>query len=86
MITTGRSAQVVAAPVIDHVLAVAIFGRKAPAPAELVIRPCTPFVPSLVVAIRIAAVIAAILLAASLRLLVAIPVLLGKGKASCSQG
>ena len=28
MVTTGRGAQVVAAPVVDHVLAVAVFGRQ----------------------------------------------------------
>ena len=29
MVTTGRGTQVVAAPVIDHILPVAVFGRKA---------------------------------------------------------
>jgi hypothetical protein len=97
MVTTGRSTQVVAAPVIDHIIPVAVFGRKAIAPVECMVWTCATFVLSLVRAtlvagaIRLACFVAAtILLAAALRLslaaaLVAIAITLGEGKASRGQ-
>jgi hypothetical protein len=96
MVTTGRSTQVVAAPVIDHIIPVAIFDRKAIASVECMVWACATFVLSLVRATLVARAIrlacfvgAAILLAAALCLflaatLVAIALTLGEGKASRS--
>ena len=97
MVTTGRGTQIVAAPVIDHIIPVAVFDRKAIAPVELMVWACAAFVPSLVratpvfTAIRLACfVVATILLAAALCLfiataIVAIPITLGEGKSSRGQ-
>ena len=80
MVTTGRGTQVVAAPVIDHILPVAVFDRKALAPVECMVWACATFVPSTLVvratpvatAIRLACfVVATILLAAALCLFIA---------------
>jgi hypothetical protein len=57
MVTTGRGAQVVAAPVIDHIMPVVVFLRKAISSVELMVRTCATFVPPLIV-------VATILLAA----------------------
>jgi hypothetical protein len=99
MITTGRGTQVVAAPVIDHVLPVAVFNRKALASAECMVRACATFILSRIVvcvtlvlrAIRLAClVVATILLATALHLIIAttiiaIPIVLGKRKSSRGQ-
>jgi hypothetical protein len=85
MVTTGWSAQVVAAPVIDHILSIAIFGWKAIAPMEFTVWAGAMFIPSRILvvvgvicalpestAIRQASlVVATILLIAALHLFIA---------------
>jgi hypothetical protein len=99
MVTTGRGAQVVAAPIIDHIVPVAVFDRKALAPVVCVVWACATFIASLIIvratlaftAIRLARfVVATILLAAALCLfaataIVAIAITLGEGKSSGGQ-
>ena len=83
MVTTGRGTQLVAAPVIDHILLVAVFGGEAPALAEIMVWACATFIPCLVVVVIVRAtpiytgsrlpyyVVATILLTAALCLFVA---------------
>jgi hypothetical protein len=93
MVTTGRGAQVVAAPVINHIIPVTVFDRKAIAPVECMVGAGATFVTPVITvcatpvfrAIRLASfVVATILLAAALCLfiataIVAIPTILGEG-------
>jgi hypothetical protein len=88
MVTARRGTQVVAAPVIDHILPVAVFDRKTLAPVELMVWACASFVASLIV--RATLVVAMVLLAAALHLFIAtaiivIPTTLGEGKSSRGQ-
>jgi hypothetical protein len=101
MVTTGRGTQLVAAPVIDHILPVAVFRGEAPALAEIMVWACATFIPCLVVVIVGATpvltgsglasyVVATILLTAALCLFVAaaiavIALALGEGKSSRGQ-
>ena len=99
MVTAGRGTQVVAAPVIDHILPVVVFDRKALAPVKLMVWTCATFFAPLIVvrattvltAIRLASLVAAtILLVAALCLftttaIVAIPITLGEGKSPRGQ-
>lgn len=96
MVTTGRSTQIAAAPVIDHKMPVAIFDRKAIAHVEFMVWACATFFLSLIdvradreiMAIRLAPFIAATLLLAAVLFrhiataTVAVPITLGEGKFS----
>jgi hypothetical protein len=64
LVTTGRGIQVVAAPVFDHILPVAVLGRQALAPVKLMVRACATFVMSLMFVVTI-------LLSAALSLFIA---------------
>jgi hypothetical protein len=97
MVTAWRGTEIVAAPVIDYIIPVAVFDRKAIAPAEFMVWASATFFPSLIVvratpvitANRLASfVVATILLAACLFIrtaIVAIPATLGEGKSSRGQ-
>ena len=65
MITARRRAQPVAAPVIDDILPMAIFGRQAAALEELVVRACTALRAAITIFTAIVLVPAAIILMAS---------------------
>jgi len=99
MVATGWGTQVVTAPVVDHVVPVAVFDRQAIAPAEFVIGARASFIPPLIVAatlvfpaIRPACfVVATILPVATLRLFIPTAIVttstaLGEGKSSRGQG
>ena len=66
MVTTGRGAQVVAAPVIDHILPVMFSGREAIALVVCMVRACAAFIVA-----RGTPVIRTIILVAALRLFIA---------------
>jgi len=87
------------APVIDHIIPVAIFDRKALAPVELMVWACATFIPLLIVVratlvlrtIRLAClVVSTMLLAAALCLFITTAIFvilipLGEGKSSREQ-
>ena len=97
MVTTRRGTEVVGTPVIDHIVPVAVFGRKAIAPVESVVRARTTFVQTPIVVcatleftpIRLTSFVAAtILLAACLFIttaVVAIPITLSEGRSARGQ-
>jgi hypothetical protein len=94
MVTTGWCTQIVAAPVIDHIVSVTVLNRQAIAALEFVTRACAALFELLIVigpapvlaAIRLAAlIIAPILLIPALRLFMAIPITLAEGNASRGQ-
>jgi hypothetical protein len=92
VIATWRCAQVVAAPIVDHILPVTVFGRQALTPAKIVVRSgATLLLARIVVGtiLVIAAIMLGTLLATSLPLLIAISativalaIALAKGKAT----
>lgn len=100
MVTTSRGHQAMAEPVVDHILPVAFFGRKAVAPVVCMVRACTAFILAHAV-LRCALIftgiqlerfaVANFLLDAGLQwfiaaTIVAVVIVLGEGKPSRGQG
>jgi hypothetical protein len=85
MVTARRGTQVVAAPVIDHILPVAVFDRKALAPVECVVWTCATLVPSLVPVTVVAIPLVAVLCLFIAIAIVVIPIAVGKGKSPRGQ-
>jgi len=74
MVAAGRRAEMVAVPVVDHILLVAVFGRQALPALKVVVRACAAYVASLVV-LRATVVVALVLLALALHLVIATAVI-----------